>query len=363
MLKISNHKAHVSAGAEPQVRPNNLLRKDARPHLDDNSLLHELQVHQMELEMQNEMLLKAQAELEETSDRYTDLFDFAPISYITLSEDGRISEANLAATAQLAGERDSLIGHYFAEFLDPDDHERWMRHVNAGWQRPGTRLPEFELLLRENGQALFSAELHCMVTARPGASASLRIALFDTTERRAVAAEMERLAYFDSLTQLPNRRLFQDRLEQAVTASKRSGRYGAVLFLDLDGFKILNDTHGHDAGDHLLIEIAHRLRTNLREGDTVARIGGDEFVMILERLDLSEAGAAQFAQEVGEKLKRIISISFDPEGIELQCTVSIGVRLFGPTAQVDDLLKQADQALYQAKRAGRNQISFFNSTD
>ncbi|WP_052063300.1 GGDEF domain-containing protein [Nitrincola sp. A-D6] len=311
--------------------------------------------------MQNEMLRKAQTELEVTRDRYADLFDFAPIPYITLSADGKISEANLAATALLAGDQKDLVGHGFAEFLVPDDLARWVRHVNAGWQLPGMHLPEFELLLRGNGRALFSAELHCMVTARPGAFSSMRIALFDITERLAIAARMEQLAYFDSLTQLPNRRLFHDRLEQAVTASKRSNRYGALLYLDLDGFKLLNDTHGHDAGDHMLIEVAHRLRTSLREGDTVARIGGDEFVMILERLAMSEAGAAQFAQEVGEKLKRAIALSFDPEGVELQCSVSIGIRMFGPTSHVDDLLKQADQALYQAKRAGRNQISFFNA--
>jgi len=362
MLKKSDHKAQVNAMLEPRERRKS-LQNGARFRQQDSSLLHELQVHQIELEMQNIMLRKTQIELEETSNRYADLFDFAPISYITLSEDGQICEANLAATAQLAGDRETLVGYSFVEFLDPDDLSRWAQHVSTGWKIPGTRLPELELLLKDKGQPLFPVELHCMVTARPGTSSSLRIALFDTTERRAAAAEMERFAYFDSLTQLPNRRLFQDRLEQAVTASKRSGRYGAVLFLDLDGFKILNDTHGHDAGDHLLIEIAHRLRTSLREGDTVARIGGDEFVMILERLDLSEASATQFAQEVAEKLKRIISLSFDPEGIELQCTVSIGVRLFGPTAQVDDILKQADQALYQAKRAGRNQISFFNTTD
>ena len=362
MIKRFSRKSQGSVAVDPRARgvpvPNN-----AHAYQPDRSLLHELQVHQVELEMQNEMLRKAQTELEATRDRYADLFDFAPIPYITVSDNGKISEANIAATALLSGDLKELVGHGFAEFLDPDDLARWVRHVNAGWQVPGMRLPEFELLLRGNGQALFPAELHCMVTARPSAPSSMRIALFDITERLAAAAKMEQLAYFDSLTQLPNRRLFQDRLEQAVTASKRSGRYGAVLFLDLDGFKLLNDTHGHDAGDHLLIEIAHRLRTNLREGDTVARMGGDEFVMILERLDMSEAGATQFAQELGEKLKRAIALSFDPEGIELQCTVSIGIRLFGPTAQVNDLLKQADQALYQAKRAGRNQISFFNAKE
>lgn len=328
----------------------------------DQSLIHELQVHQVELEMQNEMLRKTQAELEETRDRYADLFDFAPIPYITLTCSGEISEANLAATALLAEGTASLVGQHFVKYIEPDDLDRWFRHVNAGWQMPGIYLPVFELFLKGEHDTRFSAELHCMAMDRKETSSSMRVALFDTTERRAAAEALEHLAYFDSLTQLPNRRLFQDRLEHAVTSSKRSGLYGALLFLDLDGFKALNDVHGHDAGDHLLIEIAQRLKTRLRESDTVARIGGDEFVIILERLNSSEAGAIQLALEMGEKLKHVIALSFDPEGIELRCTACIGIRLFGPKANVEELLKHADQALYQAKRAGPDQISFFHLT-
>ncbi|MFN3882950.1 MAG: diguanylate cyclase domain-containing protein [Nitrincola lacisaponensis] len=338
------------------------LSHDRSLQLQDRSLLQELQMHQIELEMQNEQLRKAQSALEEVRDRYTDLFEFAPVSYITLNQDGRICEANFAAATLLAIDSATLVGQHFSDLLDSKDAESWLRYMHAGWKVPRCHLPELELLIRGRGERLFPAELHCMVTDRSNVPATMRIALFDTTERQALAAEMAHYAYFDSLTQLPNRRLFQDRLSHAVLTSQRSGEYGAILFLDLDGFKLLNDTHGHATGDQMLIEIAQRLRTSLREGDTVARIGGDEFVMILERLDRSESGAALSAQEVGEKLKRGVAHVFEPDGISVKCTASIGVRLFGPAAEVNDLLKQADQALYQAKRAGRNQISFFSDS-
>lgn len=328
----------------------------------DQSLIHKLQVHQVELEMQNEMLRKAQADLQETRDRYADLFDFAPIPYITLTINGEICEANLAATALLDGDAYPLVGQQFVNYIESDDLERWLRHINAGWQMPGIYLPVFELYLKSKHKNRFSAELHCMAMDRKATSSSMRIALFDTTQRRAAAQELEHYAYFDVLTQLPNRRLFQDRLEHAVSASKRIGLYSALLFLDLDGFKALNDLHGHDAGDHVLVEIAKRLKTRLREHDTVARIGGDEFVIILECLDSSEATAVELAHEMAEKLKQVIALSFDPEGIELRCTACIGIRLFGPSTEVHNLLKQADQALYQAKRTGRNQTSFFHQT-
>lgn len=361
---VRNSKFHSRKKTATLTSIRHKPRDEDDSHHQDRALLHQLQLHQIELELQNAMLCKAQLELEETRDRYIDLFHFAPIPYITLSDSGKIREANLAAAIMLStGRVSGLIGSVFSSFIDFDDLERWNSYVRAGWDMPGIHLPAFELFLRADKRARFSAELHCVTNTRHGLPSSMRIALFDTTERRVAAEEMERFAYFDSLTHLPNRRLFQDRLEQAVVTSKRRGFYGAVLFLDLDGFKLLNDTYGHQAGDHLLIEIAKRLRKNLREGDTVARIGGDEFVMILEGLHLSEVVSMQLVKEIGEKLKTAIAVSFDPEGIKLQCTASIGARLFGPSTQVKDLLKQADQALYQAKQAGRNQVSFFNSAD
>ncbi|HRQ47988.1 MAG TPA: EAL domain-containing protein [Rhodocyclaceae bacterium] len=330
------------------------------PRVDDKALLHELQVHQIELEMQNEALRNAQSALEASRDRYVDLFDFAPVAYITLSRDGHIAETNLLAARQLQMVRAELIGRDFERLVAPVDLDRWKQHAAATWHKPSRRAPDCELLLRRADASQFAAQLQCMVMDRPGIPAVMRIAFFDTTERSTAAAEIHRLAHYDSLTELPNRRLFQDRLAHAVAASKRNERYGAILFLDLDNFKVLNDTRGHDAGDRLLIEIAHRLRSSLREGDTVARMGGDEFVMILEGLDTSEEAAALLAQQVGDKLNQTIAHRFEVGGAEFNCTTSIGVRLFGPGESVEDLLKHADLALYQAKSAGRNRVRFFD---
>ncbi len=174
-------------------------------------------------------------------------------------------------------------------------------------------------------------------------------------------AEIHTLAYFDHLTNLPNRRLLLDRLKQALTASVRSKRHGAVLFIDLDNFKTLNDTRGHDIGDLLLIEVAQRLTGAVRAEDTVARLGGDEFVVMLEGLSHEPGQAATYADMVGAKILEALGQPYVLQGYEHHSTPSIGVSLFlGEQESVDDLLKHADAAMYQAKQSGRNTIRFFD---
>lgn len=185
----------------------------------------------------------------------------------------------------------------------------------------------------------------------------------EITQNPEASAEIHRLAYYDPLTQLPNRRMLLDRLEQAIAASSRSGHYGALLFLDLDNFKTLNDTRGHDVGDLLLIEIAQRLNASVREGDTVARLGGDEFVLMLENLKEDAGEAAIQAGLVGEKVRDAIASSYTLEGVEFTCTTSIGVSLFyGHSKSLDELLKHADLAMFHAKKGGRNSLRFFDPT-
>jgi len=177
------------------------------------------------------------------------------------------------------------------------------------------------------------------------------------------AAEIHNLAYFDPLTNLPNRRLLMDRLGQALIASNRSQAYGALLILDLDNFKTLNDTLGHDVGDQLLIEVARRLTANVRQEDTVSRLGGDEYVVMLEGLGLEEESAANQAETIAEKVRLALAQPYALEGVAQmhQSTASIGMTLFhGQKDSTDVLLKQADVALYQAKDAGRNRLRFFN---
>jgi diguanylate cyclase (GGDEF)-like protein/PAS domain S-box-containing protein len=185
----------------------------------------------------------------------------------------------------------------------------------------------------------------------------------DITDRRRSEDEIRNLAYFDPLTRLPNRRLMLDRLGHAMTAGNRSREFGALMILDLDHFKSINDTQGHDVGDRLLLEVAQRLTACVRQGDTVSRLGGDEYVILLEGLGENEQAAAANAEIVAEKIRLAIGLPYVLGGSENEYfnTTSIGLTFFcgqGDAAEI--LLKQADLALYQAKGAGRNAIRFFN---
>ncbi len=183
----------------------------------------------------------------------------------------------------------------------------------------------------------------------------------DITARKAAEDEIRSLAFFDPLTRLPNRRLLLNRLHHALAASHRSQRQGALLFIDLDNFKTLNDTLGHDKGDLLLQQVAERLASSVREGDTVARLGGDEFVVMLEDLNPNVGDAAAQAETVGEKILSVLNRKYRLAGHEYHSTPSIGVTLFGSRQEtMDELMKQADLAMYQAKAAGRNALRFFD---
>jgi diguanylate cyclase (GGDEF)-like protein/PAS domain S-box-containing protein len=253
--------------------------------------------------------------------------------------------------------------------------------------RNGTREPyppdEMPILLAMKGE---TSHRNDMLIERPDGSTSLlevfgspviddtgriwaSLASFsDITERRRMEDRVRELAFQDVLTGLPNRRLLNDRLSQVMSANKRSGHHGAVLFLDLDNFKPLNDTHGHGVGDLLLIQAAERLKSCVREMDTVARFGGDEFVLILHDLDEDKAAAIAQAAIVAEKIRVALArpylLTINNAGkpsaaIDHRCSTSIGVALFiNHEHSQDDILKWADHAMYQAKEAGRNLIRF-----
>ena len=185
--------------------------------------------------------------------------------------------------------------------------------------------------------------------------------LSDITQRAAAAREIEHLAFYDPLTHLPNRRLMMDRLQQAFATSARAGLQGALLCLDLDHFKTLNDTLGHDMGDVLLQQVAQRLTACVREGDTVARLGGDEFLVLLEDLGALATDAAEQAQAVGEKILAALNQPYQLASHHVHSTTSVGAVLFSGQGQtVEDVVKHADLAMYAAKTAGRNSIRFFD---
>jgi diguanylate cyclase (GGDEF)-like protein/PAS domain S-box-containing protein len=184
---------------------------------------------------------------------------------------------------------------------------------------------------------------------------------FDITERKAAEEKIKHLAYYDALTGLPNRRLLMDRLQQALASSARSARQGALLIIDLDNFKALNDTLGHDVGDMLLQQVAQRLQPCVREGDTVARLGGDEFVLVLENLSEQTLEAAAQTEAIGEKILTALNRPYQLGAHDYRTTSSIGVTLFiGHQSSLEELMKQTDIAMYQAKKAGRNTLRFFD---
>ncbi|WP_283743952.1 EAL domain-containing protein [Sideroxydans sp. CL21] len=183
----------------------------------------------------------------------------------------------------------------------------------------------------------------------------------DISTRKEAEAQIHQLAFYDPLTRLPNRRLLIERLQQAFSVGARNGQHGAVLFIDLDNFKTLNDTKGHDIGDQLLSEVAERLNACVRDGDTVARLGGDEFVVVLEALNTAQDEAAAQADMVAEKIREVLGRPYQLGRHTHYSTPSIGVVLFlGHRQNLDDVMKFADTAMYQAKTAGRNAIRFYD---
>ncbi len=195
--------------------------------------------------------------------------------------------------------------------------------------------------------------------------------IHDVTDRKLAEEQIRHLAFYDALTKIPNRRLLSDRLDQAIVACRRNSRYGALLFLDLDNFKPLNDMHGHKTGDLLLIEAARRIGSCIRETDTAARFGGDEFVVLLSEMQEGQLESAAQATNVAEKIRASLSEPYQltiqqSDGVEYcvehKCTSSIGVVVFNHQSTREDILRWADMAMYDAKKGGRNCVVFSPSS-
>jgi diguanylate cyclase (GGDEF)-like protein len=353
----------------PEQQDFNQLRKSAEaklvgkqtPNLPDRSaedLLHELQVYQIELEMQNQHLREAYAELGESCDRYVYLYDLAPVGYLTLSREGLIEEANLTAANLLGIDRNILITNNFNRFIVSFEQDRWYFFLRDVQNNENLNL---DITLKRGNDTDFYAQLNCLSTKTNDLTTALLVTLSDITLSRESAKEIQHLAFYDSLTHLPNRRLLMDRLKLALASSGRTGNEGALLFLDLDNFKTLNDTLGHDMGDVLLQQVAQCIEFNMREGDTVARMGGDEFVVMLQDLSNEPLEAASQIVAIGSKILNALNQPFQLATHEYRCSVSIGATMFrNHHFGADEILKQADIAMYQAKKAGRNALRFFD---
>lgn len=271
----------------------------------------------------------------------------------------RVSHISKRIT-ELTGEDAEQFIHgacHFATFMHDDDIAPVAEQIEQAMAERRPYVVEYRVIDRkgrqrwvsEHGQAHFDAD---------GQPLWLDGVLLDVTEHRAAEDAIRNLAFVNTLTQLPNRRFLLDRLRQGLANSRRHGRHGALLFIDLDHFKAVNDTHGHDAGDQLLCEVATRLRHSVREGDTVARLGGDEFVVMLEDLGDSGTEACEKAALIAENVLVELNRPFMLDDTPYHNTPSIGISCFsGADQRAEDLLRRADEAMYRAKAEGRNRFA------
>jgi len=291
------------------------------------------------------------------------LFDAIPDRVWLKDPQGRYLMCNQATAAGLGHPVEELLGRTAADILG--DAPLGATYQDTDLRAMGSHAPVlYEQALPRAGDTsdtlMFEVVKRAVFDQNGHPLGVLGLAR-DVSERKRTEAQIERLAFYDPLTGLCNRRLFHDRLEQAQAASARSRQWGAVCFIDLDNFKDLNDTQGHDQGDLLLCQVAQRLSASVREQDTVARLGGDEFVVLLEGLGEDEAQAAMYANQVGEKLLDVLNHAYELARGEHHNTPSIGITLFKDTPErVEDVLKRADVAMYQSKSAGRNTVRFFD---
>jgi len=300
------------------------------------------------------------------------LFETAPVGIVYQDSEGKITSANPAA--------ERILGLTLAQMQGRTSTDpRWKAIHEDGSPFPGETHPI--MLARKTGQtehAIMAVDapgrgrVWISVIGTPlfeGEQVVQAYAVFqDITETYLLQQQVRQMAFYDTLTQLPNRRLLLDRIDRALAACKRSGDLGALMFLDLDNFKPLNDAHGHDAGDLLLTEVAKRLRSCVREQDTVARIGGDEFVVMLTELNGDASLAGPHACSIASKICTSLAEPYElrchqPDGqtlaVQHHCTASVGVTLFSAMdADHEQILLRADAAMYRAKNQGRNRVVF-----
>lgn len=269
----------------------------------------------------------------------------------------RVNRAFSKITGYTAAE---VIGHNPRRFSSGQHDTEFYRTLWQSLQQTGSW--EGEIWNRRKNGELFPEYLTITAVKNPDDIITNYVATFnDITLSKLAEDEIKNLAFYDPLTSLPNRRLLMDRLNQALASSSRSGQQGALLFIDLDNFKNLNDTLGHAIGDLLLQHVAKRLASCVREGDTVARLGGDEFVVMLEGLSTHPAEAATQAELVGEKILAHLNLPYQLDSHAYYNSPSIGVTLFkNHECALEELMKQADIAMYQSKKAGRNTLRFFD---
>ncbi|MEY2860401.1 MAG: hypothetical protein RL392_859 [Pseudomonadota bacterium] len=301
----------------------------------------------------------AELAIQDSERKFSTAFQSSPVaaSIVTLLE-GRFLEANDKYERDFGWKPCELTNHTTLDTGLWHDHEARQRWVTALTARGS--IVNYEAQWTHKNGNLRNVSISGELIEHDGTPCILAY-IADITDRKAAEDQIHSLAFFDPLTALPNRRLLMNRLEISLANTQRHQRRGGLLFIDLDNFKTLNDTHGHNRGDQLLQKIALCLSACVREGDTVSRLGGDEFVIMLDALNEDALIAASQAEAIAKKVLAQLDQNFEIDDIRFHCSASIGVTLFGlKPERIEEPLKRADTAMYQAKSAGRNTIRFFD---
>ena len=295
----------------------------------------------------------------EITESYRTLVEWSP-EPIVVHRDGKLLYVNPAATAMFgAKSAQELIGRPILELVHPEFRPIVLARVKEQAEK-GVAVPMMEEKFLQIDGTPIDVEVQSRAILYQGSTA-FQVAMRDITSQKAAQEQIQTLAFFDRLTALPNRRLLLDRLQQALAGVGRQQRQGALLLVDLDNFKDINDVLGHAQGDLVLQQVAKRLGACARERDTVARVGADEFAVLLADLDQNQLEAAMQVEVLGHKILDALKQPYQFNGSEMSCTASIGITLFGE--QHDDnveALKRAEMAMYQAKAQGRNTLRFFD---
>jgi len=350
---VSSHRNWVVNGIEIPAAELTLRSKDGQDvsvyssHVMFRNARDEYEMYCIDVDMGD--VKKAQSQAVSKEELLKGVFESIPDLFFLVTEDGRIIDCHAGDSRKLYVQYENILGENMADFLPEEVAAKFRNHFEKAMHEGEVLSFEYCLNL-PIGKAYFEARISHLAGQR-----QLVIIVRDITESHETAELVRQQAYFDSLTSIPNRFLSLDRLSQMIKEMERSGEKSAVVFLDLDDFKKINDSLGHDVGDKVLIEAANRLSSTVRDSDTVGRLGGDEFIVLLGYL------AESFdAVDIVEKLLDAFREPFKIDGRELLLTISIGVAVFPDNGKnATDLLRNADAAMYQSKELGRNTYSFF----
>ncbi len=340
---------------------------------DRDRLLQELHVHQIELELQHEELRQAHLSLEYTYQQYLDLYNGAPVGYISLDDEGLIIRANQKLADMFGVELYRLTDRPLIDFMAPQDQNIFRNrfkafinnpagnHIDVQFRYGSDKSSERTFVGRIQGHRLDSYKSSYTFT---GWKETLLIVISDVTELKKSEDKIRFQAFHDNLTGLPNRAALHDQLENALSLTQRQSAYGAVLFMDLDRFKHINDSLGHHTGDKLLIELSKRLRSHIRKEDLLTRMGGDEFVVLLAEQHQNKTVMAVIAQRFAEHLGAALSEPIFIQEQRFQLSLSVGITIFPfqTEDEIQDVIRQADTAMYQAKSDGLGQVRFFHAS-